>query len=112
MYLHNTKLVCCIKYCSYFVLGIKKKKDKLKSRNNHTELPRNQTGMHLKPLRTPYQLPGFLVLQVKYRKDFEQSKGRGLKFVLDTPELQRLRKAQDQISNVCWEMQKNSCSQM
>ncbi|XP_043115564.1 nebulette isoform X2 [Puntigrus tetrazona] len=37
--------------------------------------------------------------QVKYRKDFEQSKGRGLKFVLDTPELQRLRKAQDQISN-------------
>ncbi|XP_051553215.1 LIM zinc-binding domain-containing Nebulette-like isoform X2 [Myxocyprinus asiaticus] len=37
--------------------------------------------------------------QVKYRKDFEQSKGRGFKFVLDTPELQRLRKTQDQISN-------------
>uniref|UniRef100_A0A8B9J4U4 Nebulette n=1 Tax=Astyanax mexicanus TaxID=7994 RepID=A0A8B9J4U4_ASTMX len=38
--------------------------------------------------------------QVKYRKDFEESKGRGLRFLVDTPELQRLKKAQDQISNV------------
>lgn len=39
-------------------------------------------------------------LQVKYRKDFEESKGRGLRFLIDTPEVQRLKKAQDQISNV------------
>ncbi|XP_066512319.1 LIM zinc-binding domain-containing Nebulette-like [Hoplias malabaricus] len=38
--------------------------------------------------------------QVKYRKDFEDSKGRGLRFLVDTPEVQRLKKAQDQISNV------------
>ncbi|TRY53841.1 hypothetical protein DNTS_002797 [Danionella cerebrum] len=37
--------------------------------------------------------------QAKYRKDFEQSKGRGLNFILDTPELHRLKKTQDQISN-------------
>lgn len=38
--------------------------------------------------------------QVKYRKDFEESKGRGLRFLVDTPEVQRLKKTQDQISNV------------
>ncbi|XP_062385245.1 nebulette [Sardina pilchardus] len=37
--------------------------------------------------------------QVKYRKDFEESKGRGFSIVLDTPELQRLRRTQEQISN-------------
>lgn len=37
---------------------------------------------------------------MKYRKDFEESKGRGLRFLVDTPEVQRLKKAQDQISNV------------
>ncbi|KAG5851074.1 hypothetical protein ANANG_G00089160 [Anguilla anguilla] len=40
--------------------------------------------------------------QVKYKKDFEESKGRGFSIVSDTPELQRLRKTQEQISNVCW----------
>ncbi|XP_048854032.1 LIM zinc-binding domain-containing Nebulette-like [Brienomyrus brachyistius] len=39
--------------------------------------------------------------QVKYKKDFEESKGRGFSIVCDTPELQRLRKSQEQISNVC-----------
>ncbi|XP_033854675.1 nebulette-like isoform X7 [Acipenser ruthenus] len=38
--------------------------------------------------------------QVKYKKDFEESKGRGFSIVTDTPELQRLRKTQEQISNV------------
>nr|XP_023656009.1 LIM zinc-binding domain-containing Nebulette-like isoform X17 [Paramormyrops kingsleyae] len=37
--------------------------------------------------------------QVKYKKDFEESKGRGFSTVCDTPELQRLRKSQEQISN-------------
>ncbi|XP_050922962.1 LIM zinc-binding domain-containing Nebulette [Lates calcarifer] len=39
--------------------------------------------------------------QVKYKKDFEESKGRGFSIVSDTPEMQRLRKTQEQISNVC-----------
>ncbi|XP_069504693.1 nebulette isoform X3 [Ambystoma mexicanum] len=38
--------------------------------------------------------------QVKYKKDFEESKGRGFSIVTDTPELQRLKKTQEQISNV------------
>ncbi|KAJ8375070.1 hypothetical protein SKAU_G00056500 [Synaphobranchus kaupii] len=37
--------------------------------------------------------------QVRYKKDFEESKGRGFSIVSDTPELQRLRKTQEQISN-------------
>ncbi|XP_062843705.1 nebulette [Trichomycterus rosablanca] len=37
--------------------------------------------------------------QVKYRKDFEESKGRGLRFLIDTPEVQRLKRTQDHISN-------------
>jgi len=41
-------------------------------------------------------------LQVKYKKDFEESKGRGFSIVSDTPEMQRLRKTQQQISNVCF----------
>ncbi|XP_058228739.1 nebulette isoform X1 [Hemibagrus wyckioides] len=40
--------------------------------------------------------------QVKYRKDFEESKGRGLRFLVDTPEVQRLKKAQEQISNATY----------
>ncbi|XP_044149608.1 LIM zinc-binding domain-containing Nebulette-like [Bufo gargarizans] len=39
--------------------------------------------------------------QVKYKRDFEESKGRGFSIVTDTPELQRLKKTQEQISNVC-----------
>ncbi|XP_056375235.1 LIM zinc-binding domain-containing Nebulette isoform X2 [Hyla sarda] len=38
--------------------------------------------------------------QVKYKKDFEESKGRGFSIVTDTPELQRLKKTQEQISNI------------
>lgn len=37
--------------------------------------------------------------QVKYKKDFEESKGRGFSMVTDTPELQRLRRTQEHISN-------------
>ncbi|XP_037829054.1 LIM zinc-binding domain-containing Nebulette isoform X6 [Kryptolebias marmoratus] len=36
--------------------------------------------------------------QVKYKKDFEESKGRGFSMVSDTPEMQRLRRTQEQIS--------------
>uniref|UniRef100_A0A8C2ED43 LIM zinc-binding domain-containing Nebulette-like n=1 Tax=Cyprinus carpio TaxID=7962 RepID=A0A8C2ED43_CYPCA len=38
--------------------------------------------------------------QVRYKRDFEESKGRGFSIVTDTPELQRLRRTQDHISNV------------
>ncbi|XP_014822779.1 PREDICTED: LIM zinc-binding domain-containing Nebulette-like isoform X30 [Poecilia mexicana] len=37
--------------------------------------------------------------QVKYKKDFEESKGRGVSMMTDTPEMQRLRRTQEQISN-------------
>ncbi|XP_047205903.1 nebulette isoform X3 [Girardinichthys multiradiatus] len=37
--------------------------------------------------------------QVKYKKDFEESKGRGFSPVSDTREMQRLRRTQEQISN-------------
>lgn len=40
------------------------------------------------------------VLQVRYREDFEKNKGKGFSVVADTPELQRIKKTQDQISNV------------
>nr|XP_051677403.1 LIM zinc-binding domain-containing Nebulette isoform X3 [Oryctolagus cuniculus] len=39
--------------------------------------------------------------QVKYKRDFEESKGRGFSIVTDTPELQRLKRTQEQISNEC-----------
>nr|XP_049605077.1 LIM zinc-binding domain-containing Nebulette [Syngnathus scovelli] len=39
--------------------------------------------------------------QVQYKKDFEESKGRGFSIVSDTPEMQRLRRTQEHISNVC-----------
>ncbi|XP_041421476.1 nebulette isoform X2 [Xenopus laevis] len=38
--------------------------------------------------------------QVKYKKDFEESKGRGFSIVTDALELQRLKKTQEQISNI------------
>ncbi|MED6244110.1 hypothetical protein ATANTOWER_020492 [Ataeniobius toweri] len=38
--------------------------------------------------------------QVKYKKDFEESKGRGFSPVSDTREMQRLRRTQEQISNL------------
>jgi hypothetical protein len=41
-----------------------------------------------------------LSCQVKYKRDFEESKGRGFSIVTDTPELQRLKRTQEQISNV------------
>ncbi|XP_037136041.1 LIM zinc-binding domain-containing Nebulette-like isoform X8 [Syngnathus acus] len=37
--------------------------------------------------------------QVQYKKDFEESKGRGFSIVSDTPEMQRLRRTQEHISN-------------
>lgn len=40
------------------------------------------------------------VLQVLYKEEFEKSKGKGFSVVADTPELQRIKKTQDQISNV------------
>ncbi|KAK6299673.1 hypothetical protein J4Q44_G00297060 [Coregonus suidteri] len=48
--------------------------------------------------------------QVKYKKDFEDSKGRGFSIVSDTPEQQRLRKTQEQISNVCFRVVTSSIS--
>lgn len=40
------------------------------------------------------------VLQVLYKEDFEKNKGKGFSVVTDTPELQRIKKTQEQISNV------------
>ncbi|XP_036126299.1 prothymosin alpha-like [Molossus molossus] len=42
----------------------------------------------------------FCVFEVKYKRDFEESKGRGFSIVTDTPELQRLKRTQEQISNI------------
>ncbi|KTG06522.1 hypothetical protein cypCar_00039826 [Cyprinus carpio] len=38
--------------------------------------------------------------RVRYKRDFEESKGRGFSIVTDTPELQRLRRTQEHISNL------------
>ncbi|MEQ2229802.1 hypothetical protein ILYODFUR_022577, partial [Ilyodon furcidens] len=37
---------------------------------------------------------------VHYKEDFEKNKGKGFSVVADTPELQRIKKTQDQISNI------------
>ncbi|XP_049636969.1 LIM and SH3 domain protein 1 isoform X2 [Suncus etruscus] len=37
---------------------------------------------------------------VRYKEEFEKSKGKGFSVVADTPELQRIKKTQDQISNI------------
>lgn len=39
-------------------------------------------------------------LQALYKEDFEKNKGKGFSVVVDTPEMQRVKKTQDQISNV------------
>ncbi|NXH48544.1 LASP1 protein, partial [Dicaeum eximium] len=38
--------------------------------------------------------------QIRYREEFEKNKGKGFSVVADTPELQRIKKTQDQISNI------------
>lgn len=40
------------------------------------------------------------VPQIRYKEEFEKNKGKGFSVVADTPELQRIKKTQDQISNV------------
>ncbi|XP_009885392.1 PREDICTED: LIM and SH3 domain protein 1 [Charadrius vociferus] len=41
------------------------------------------------------------VLQcIRYKEEFEKNKGKGFSVVADTPELQRIKKTQDQISNI------------
>lgn len=42
----------------------------------------------------------YVFLQVHYREDFEKNKGKGFSVVADTPEMQRIKKSQEQISNV------------
>lgn len=37
---------------------------------------------------------------MRYKEEFEKNKGKGFSVVADTPELQRIKKTQDQISNV------------
>lgn len=44
----------------------------------------------------------WLNFQALYKEDFEKSKGKGFSVVVDTPEMQRLKKTQDQISNVSY----------
>ncbi|KAK7879649.1 hypothetical protein WMY93_033643 [Mugilogobius chulae] len=58
--------------------------------------PSSQTLQRTSRLKQQSELQS----QVKYKKDFEESKGRGFSMVTDTPELQRLRRTQDVISNV------------
>ncbi|KAI5617624.1 LIM and SH3 domain protein 1 [Silurus asotus] len=38
--------------------------------------------------------------EVLYKEEFEKNKGKGFSVVADTPELQRIKKSQDQISNI------------
>uniref|UniRef100_A0A3Q2HWA0 LIM and SH3 domain protein 1 n=1 Tax=Equus caballus TaxID=9796 RepID=A0A3Q2HWA0_HORSE len=38
--------------------------------------------------------------RVRYKEEFEKNKGKGFSVVADTPELQRIKKTQDQISNI------------
>lgn len=40
------------------------------------------------------------VCQALYKEDFQRSRGRGFSVVTDTPEMQRVKKTQDLISNV------------
>lgn len=51
-------------------------------------------------LSKPTRINFPLSCQVKYKRDFEESRGRGFSIVTDTPELQRLKRTQEQISNV------------
>jgi hypothetical protein len=48
---------------------------------------------------------------VRYKEEFEKNKGKGFSVVADTPELQRIKKTQDQISNVrpCPDAQATLC---
>lgn len=62
-------------------------------------LPQRRFHRVTVPLTWSVSFP-LLLLQVKYKKDFEESKGRGFSIVSDTPEMQRLRRTQEQISNV------------
>lgn len=50
----------------------------------------------------PPQLTVFVLdpTQIRYKEEFEKNKGKGFSVVADTPELQRIKKTQDQISNV------------
>lgn len=50
----------------------------------------------------PVQLTVFVLdpTQIRYKEEFEKNKGKGFSVVADTPELQRIKKTQDQISNV------------
>ncbi|XP_045692541.1 LIM and SH3 domain protein 1 isoform X2 [Phyllostomus hastatus] len=41
-----------------------------------------------------------LLQRVRYKEEFEKNKGKGFSVVADTPELQRIKKTQDQISNI------------
>lgn len=38
-----------------------------------------------------------------YKEEFEKNKGKGFSAVADTPEMQRIKKTQDQISNVSYQ---------
>ncbi len=48
------------------------------------------------------------MFQALYKEDFEKNKGKGFSVVVDTPEMQRVKKTQDQISNVSASLQKNT----
>ncbi|XP_014740845.1 PREDICTED: LIM and SH3 domain protein 1 [Sturnus vulgaris] len=53
--------------------------------------------LELKPRLNPCSV---LCPQIRYKEEFEKNKGKGFSVVADTPELQRIRKTQDQISNI------------
>lgn len=57
--------------------------------------------LHLSPfwMYWPDMIYSFC-FQVLYKEEFEKNKGKGFSVVSDTPELQRVKKTQDQISNV------------
>uniref|UniRef100_A0A8C5ISA2 LIM and SH3 domain protein 1 n=1 Tax=Junco hyemalis TaxID=40217 RepID=A0A8C5ISA2_JUNHY len=57
------------------------------------------------PLLCPHLQAVFCRPQIRYKEEFEKNKGKGFSVVADTPELQRIKKTQDQISNDLLESQ-------
>ncbi|XDV13385.1 hypothetical protein PO909_001801 [Leuciscus waleckii] len=59
---------------------------------------KNYKGFEKRPYCNAFSC--VFVLQVLYKEEFEKNKGRGFSAVADTPEMQRIKKTQDQISNI------------
>lgn len=67
-------------------------------------LSKREAGLEAAAVLTGFALRLNLCLlactQIRYKEEFEKNKGKGFCVVTDTPELQRIKKIQDQISDV------------